>query len=1008
MRPSFLSRVALVLLLVVPLALSGTSSARAEVGDLTSRVLTPLASGNDAITSVGVQRGRGMERESLGLAVSAGSVIEARVTNSVGDVRLSLMTDNHETDVEFGNGYQPGDTRLPTNGTWQRITAVAASGVFVRSRPWTTAPRIEYRVASGAAYEMPAYRLGDSQDTFATSWQSSGSPFAVLVDGAFTMLLPRVDLPEVRDMGWSQFDDLDAVILFYRKLMSTYDSWLGVSDADPNPLHRNLAQAPFMRPDRTGWGLAYYAGGNYIGTNIGSVHYYLEGPASWLILHEIGHGYDGIMTSTAGPDDIQLGEVWNNVYGYQYQTLINGIAGPNWLNGTSKTVDQKRRDDTRRAAGGSVKFNNLDYQEKLDFVARIADLTGPTGFAAFNRSLRELRASDDFSAWPSRKDLIAQRWGGAQSHNLAPWFEVHSLPVSPGVAEDLYDIQQLPIAMPLGDMFTDAGRAQSAATHLGLDSTGALVSSIRTATLETTGSVRVAAATTSPGDIEGRLVSLWRGNTEVAAAPFVAGVADFADIPLGALTVRFPLSTTTGVVPPRQWVAVRQSSGASLVSVAYPETAPPLALDATRLTLLGLGDSAFSSVEHDPVNATLTVSDTLESPHSYFPDQYARITISADGQQIFDRSFIGDKKRNAAPSMTVPATTGSTITITHREPSRIVETIPSTGAAKPSLNATEPTTTWRVTGNGLVKISDDGTWDEQEAARDSRVALETALNQLERTVTHNPTAQLSVAAAQLRIAVDRLLDPAERQRLESRFGSVLNQQIALADRFVPVVTPSPSPSVSATTSPTVTASPTGSPTATTSPTTSPTASPTATTSSPTTVPTTTQPSVVPTKTMRPTVAATPTRTTAPTKPATTPAPFDLYSTPGHHIVNGRQWFTTCEAYSQTQRCRTQIWGTTVTYAQGRFVQRTGWQFNNLTYLPSPRSLWTGNRLGHTNAWTATDGRKWRTECDTAATGRNGCRSWTTSRVVQARPTPGGGFTYAIENVEVFNNIVRFS
>lgn len=40
-----------------------------------------------------------MERESLNLALAAGAVVEARVTDSVGNVKLSLMADDHAADV---------------------------------------------------------------------------------------------------------------------------------------------------------------------------------------------------------------------------------------------------------------------------------------------------------------------------------------------------------------------------------------------------------------------------------------------------------------------------------------------------------------------------------------------------------------------------------------------------------------------------------------------------------------------------------------------------------------------------------------------------------------------------------------------------------------------------------------------------------------------------------------------------------------------------------------------
>ncbi|NHB85411.1 hypothetical protein G7085_14435 [Tessaracoccus sp. HDW20] len=66
----------------------------------------------------------------------------------------------------------------------------------------------------------------------------------------------------------------------------------------------------------------------------------------------------------------------------------------------------------------------------------------------------------------------------------------------------------------------------------------------------------------------------------------------------------------------------------------------------------------------------------------------------------------------------------------------------------------------------------------------------------------------------------------------------------------------------------------------------------------------------------------------------------------------------------------------------------------------------GQPLGHTGAWTATDGRRWRTECDTAVTGRNGCRSYTWTTYVKATST-GGRTTFSTVQGWVVNNIVRF-
>lgn len=107
------------------------------------------------------------------------------------------------------------------------------------------------------------------------------------------------------------------------------------------------------------------------------------------------------------------------------------------------------------------------------------------------------------------------------------------------------------------------------------------------------------------------------------------------------------------------------------------------------------------------------------------------------------------------------------------------------------------------------------------------------------------------------------------------------------------------------------------------------------------------------------------------------AAVDVYTTPGEHVSAGRQWRTWCEPYSQTARCTTQLKVAGV------------WTFNNLTYLPSPRSLWGSNPLA-TPGEHRIAGRDWFTECDTPQTGRNGCRSYLWN-----------GRKY------VFNNLVHF-
>lgn len=138
---------------------------------------------------------------------------------------------------------------------------------------------------------------------------------------------------------------------------------------------------------------------------------------------------------------------------------------------------------------------------------------------------------------------------------------------------------------------------------------------------------------------------------------------------------------------------------------------------------------------------------------------------------------------------------------------------------------------------------------------------------------------------------------------------------------------------------------------------------------------------------------------------TPPTPVvSVYNTPGSQFIGGRAWRTQCMMYSSSiVRCRTEIWASQVVRVGSGYRQINGWAFNNLTYLPSPRAAWAGNNLGRTASWTASDGRAWRTECDTALTGKGGCRTFARADVVIST---GSGF----QTVKrwVFNNQVQFS
>lgn len=139
------------------------------------------------------------------------------------------------------------------------------------------------------------------------------------------------------------------------------------------------------------------------------------------------------------------------------------------------------------------------------------------------------------------------------------------------------------------------------------------------------------------------------------------------------------------------------------------------------------------------------------------------------------------------------------------------------------------------------------------------------------------------------------------------------------------------------------------------------------------------------------------------------ADVDLYVTPGKHEVGGREWRTTCEPYSVTERCRTEIWASVVKRGPRGYVVVNDWAFNNLTYKASPFAVWQDNPLSRSfepTVGAGGDSRAWRSECFTPLTGR-GCRGWIEATVIETVRTPSGSNAYRQVNKWVLNHMIRF-
>lgn len=270
----------------------------------------PVLTGSKIARTIGMGRGNSQARESLGVVLPADTTLyvrQAKPTNEA-DLKVNLVTDDSQTNQT---------AVVSKDGTWTSIRTTVDSAAFMyMPRGLESEPLIEYYIENNLFQALPTYRKGQNQETFETQWVDQDASFAFVDGDKHAILIPRVDRDRVLAMKTNTskflFTSLDELITYYDDVVTHYDQWAGLID-DPTSVSYNFGHKYFTMPDKNGIGTAYWSN-DHMGMNSNSVYGYLE--KGWLILHEIGHGYDGVM---AQDKNVNLLEVINNVYAHHYE-----------------------------------------------------------------------------------------------------------------------------------------------------------------------------------------------------------------------------------------------------------------------------------------------------------------------------------------------------------------------------------------------------------------------------------------------------------------------------------------------------------------------------------------------------------------------------------------------------------------------------------------------------------------------------------------------------------------
>ena len=640
----------------------------------------------------GTLRGQNHMRQSLDIVVPANTKAYIRSKDVVNKKQLTaeLITDSSKSDAR---------TNFALDNQWHEIQASKDGALFIKTPSNLDGPvDVEYYVEGNKGVDMPHYKLNGDIEKFKRDWQETDAAFAVAESEHSQILIPHVDKDYVLDMENTSnpigFKSLDETLNYHEDMLKHYDHWLGLDDS--SDIDANSPQQYFIRADKTGAGAAYY-NPDHTATNGDSVVPFLS--RSWLLLHEVGHGYDGYIVHPNTATDIVLLETWNNIYGNLMVSTVDPKQG-DWLYGGKQEAYQKQELDKMTKSDDDYQFIRQSFKSRLNIMATLVRGTGEESFIKFNKYMRQM---GNKVKERSINDQLAEEWGNLSDVNLIPYFDLAGIPVNESVKERIYE-QGNTILYPLSLLTSDEAEQDRIKESEHIVSRHDLVSTDALKDVGITTSSTIDLKLNGNQLRDNAEVRLLDGKRVVATAQVKDNQVHFEDVPMGVYKVEAPF-TTDGKLPKTEYIVMKAHEDNQL-ELNYPADAKANYSEVANF--LGLSNDNVASLTYNPTTNKVKITDSLKAPHVYFKTNYITMTIKdKNGEVKYHKEMVGNQARTGDNIEDVDVQPGDTLEIYHAEPGRLKFSNNNTNQPISALETKNQTTTYHFTPYGLTKTDED-------------------------------------------------------------------------------------------------------------------------------------------------------------------------------------------------------------------------------------------------------------------------------------------------------------
>ena len=480
---------------------------------------------------VGFSRCNSGDRQILGIYLSEGQSIRARVLSSSNDINVSFLANDSKKESSMS---------IPMSGEWTTLTNVKDETSYDSIPVLTSTVLSKEQTKINKTYKIELeydntisalnyYHYKDNENNFKTKWISDNNTYGVIENEVLTVIVPLSDINKLTNYYSKSFKSFDQFLEYYKKVVDKMDEYVGL-DLNPKKLtDQNVRTKYLVKANAHGAGAAYYAG-NHVGINSSSVAPFFE--MNWGGLHELAHGYQG----NFGKGQMNLGEVGNNIIGHYIQTDKDiYFHSGDWLGLLPNIEDSK---NANRLA--TTSFNELDVQTKLYMIVNLLDyFEGGTSYSKMFSWFREKVYDKTITDLNANQDYYALSIAEIYNVNIIPYLESWGLTISNNIKEQI-NSKNYPVATILKDMVSDS----SLSNIMTKENIGVKYGIVENKVYEKNGVVGNFKLTIEIDDmdlIKGKYLLIKNGYTTVKKVKITSNVLEINDLAVGAYYLQMPI-----------------------------------------------------------------------------------------------------------------------------------------------------------------------------------------------------------------------------------------------------------------------------------------------------------------------------------------------------------------------------------------------------------------------------------------------------------------------------------